>query len=720
MIGLPEGGQSDTASLDFADTPRSTAPSPRGRHRRQRQGLFSSFRLPSRPTIRASVLVPVAAGLVSLGISSYQLSLPHVLLGVHGYSGTGYDDGVYLGAAIRLLHGVFPYRDFDFLHPPGIAVLMGPVAALEHLVGARHALAIARCVTVVVAGLNAALAAVVVRHRGPSAMIVAGLALACFPLAVAADHSLMLEPYLVFFCLLGVVGLFRRGELARSRQVFLAGLAFGFAGAIKVWAILPVVAALVFCLPRFKKAVRPLVVGLVVGFGVPSLLFLALAPHAFLHDVVVSQLGRGTGGVDALSVAQRLVMITGLSGLPNVNATTTLGVGVSLGIAGLAIVVYGLGFRRLHRLDWFIVTAVAVVTAGMFLSPEFYDHYAYFPAAFVAMLLGVCASGIVDGGRWVAARLKGPRNKALAVGASFVPVAAFAVAAGLVIPQEASYARDYVSTSNDPGALVAATIPEGACVVFDESVIAINSDRFNPAGPGCPANVDPFGMWIARDNGQPPPGTAPFPVAFVNDWRSWLQRADYVVLSVPRSDYIPWTGDLVTWFNKNYVLVSSQPHTYVYNHVTRVSSGPAQALLQEGIAADAKGNLALARNDFGAILSVDPANTDAYFDLGVVDQKAGLSALAATEYRQAFFLNPTFAPALFNLAILTASTSPSKAIALYRQILTIKPDDPNTEFNLGILLVRTGQSVEGQAMLAKAIHTNPSLRASLPAGIAVP
>jgi hypothetical protein len=720
MIGLPEGGQSDAASLDFVATPRPSTPGPRGRHRRRRRRRLDSLSLASLPTVRATVFVPVACGLVALGIACYQLSLPHVLLGVHGYSGIGYDDGVYLGAAIRLLHGVLPYRDFDFLHPPGITLLMAPVAALERFVGARDALAVARCLTAVVAGLNAALAAMVVRHRGPSAMLVAGIALACFPLAVSADHSLMLEPYLVCFCLLGAVALFRRGELSGRRQVFLAGIAFGFAGAIKVWAILPVLAALICCLPRFKRGVRPLTLGVVVGFGLPSLPFLALAPSAFVHDVVVSQLGRGTSGVDALSVAQRLVMITGISGLPGVNATTTLAVGISLGIVALAVLVYALGFRRLHRLDWFVVTALAIVLAGMFLSPEFYDHYAYFPAAFIALLIGVCASGIVDGGRWMATRLRARRNRALAVGVSFIPVAAVLVAGVLAIPQDASYARSYLSASNDPGAVTAAHIPDGACVVFDESVLAINADRFNPSGSGCPANVDPFGMWIARDNGQPPPATRPFPTAFVNDWRSWLERADYVVLSIPQSDYLPWTPDLVAWFNKNYLLMSSQPRTYVYNHFTRVSSGTAQALLQDGIAADARGNLARARNDFGAILSVDPANTDAYFDLGVVDQKAGLSGLAATEYQQAFFLNPKFAPALFNLAILTSSTSPSKAIALYRQILTIKPSDPDTEFNLGILLLRNGQSAEGQTMLENAVHADPSLRSKLPVGITVP
>ena len=68
-------------------------------------------------------------------------------------------------------------------------------------------------------GLNAALAAYVVRDRGKTAMLVAGVSLALFPLAVAADQSLLLEPYLVCLSLLGVIALFTRdatGEPARA------------------------------------------------------------------------------------------------------------------------------------------------------------------------------------------------------------------------------------------------------------------------------------------------------------------------------------------------------------------------------------------------------------------------------------------------------------------------------------------------------------------------
>ena len=52
------------------------------------------------------------------------------LLGV-----TEYDDGVYLGAALRLVHGVLPYRDFVLVQPPGLILVMTPVAALAKWTG---------------------------------------------------------------------------------------------------------------------------------------------------------------------------------------------------------------------------------------------------------------------------------------------------------------------------------------------------------------------------------------------------------------------------------------------------------------------------------------------------------------------------------------------------------------------------------------------------------
>ena len=126
-------------------------------------------------------------------------------------------------------------------------------------------------------------------------MMIAGTALACFPLAVAADQSLLLEPYLVCFCLIGTIAMFSGGELASSHRLALAGVAFGFAGAVKIWAIFPILVALAVCLPRWKD-LRTLVLGTLAGFIVPCLPFFLLAPHAFFHDVFVTQLAHTGSG----------------------------------------------------------------------------------------------------------------------------------------------------------------------------------------------------------------------------------------------------------------------------------------------------------------------------------------------------------------------------------------------------------------------------------------
>ena len=139
---------------------------------------------------------------------------------------------------------------------PGIAWLMTPLAVFGDT---RYAMAAARIVTAIVAGVNASLAAYALRANGRVAMLTAGLALAVFPLAVSADHTLTLDPYLVLFCLLGTVIMFSGGELASPRRILLAGVLFGFAGAVKTWAFFPVIAAVFICLPlmdRCRSTVR--------------------------------------------------------------------------------------------------------------------------------------------------------------------------------------------------------------------------------------------------------------------------------------------------------------------------------------------------------------------------------------------------------------------------------------------------------------------------------
>ena len=145
---------------------------------------------------------------------------------------------------------------------------MIPVALLGKLAGLQVAMVVARLLTAVATGANAVLAAMCVRHRGPAAMAAAGLLLACWPLAPAADRTLFLEPHLVLFFLLGVLAMFPKGQPAEGRRMMPAGAAFGFAATVNIWAVLVIAIALATCLGR-RKAALNLGKGIAVGFGVP-------------------------------------------------------------------------------------------------------------------------------------------------------------------------------------------------------------------------------------------------------------------------------------------------------------------------------------------------------------------------------------------------------------------------------------------------------------------
>jgi hypothetical protein len=123
---------------------------------------------------------------------------------------------------------VIPYRDFVFAHPAGIVLLLLPLSIIALVTGTRVFTGAARAQTACVAAGNVLLLAQLVRHRGTLAVVVAGFTLALFPLAVFADEMVMLEPYLVFFCLLGARAMFTGDEIADGRWLVWAGVAFGF------------------------------------------------------------------------------------------------------------------------------------------------------------------------------------------------------------------------------------------------------------------------------------------------------------------------------------------------------------------------------------------------------------------------------------------------------------------------------------------------------------
>ena len=78
--------------------------------------------------LTAPGLVMLVATALAVALRLFTLTRPGYLTGI-----TEYDDGVYLGASLRLVEGAVPYKDFAFVQPPGILLLMSPVALVAKL-----------------------------------------------------------------------------------------------------------------------------------------------------------------------------------------------------------------------------------------------------------------------------------------------------------------------------------------------------------------------------------------------------------------------------------------------------------------------------------------------------------------------------------------------------------------------------------------------------------
>ncbi|TME77525.1 MAG: phospholipid carrier-dependent glycosyltransferase [Chloroflexi bacterium] len=231
-----------------------------------------------------------ATSLIAMTLSVYQLTRPGMLFGL-----TEYDDGVYFGSAIRLVNGALPYRDFVLVHPPGFELLASPVALVSRASGTRDAMAVVRLCMPLVAALNVLLVGALIRHRGRLPTLVGAGMMAIFPAEVGATHTALLEPVLDLFCLLGALLVFHGEMLGGRRQLLLGGVAMGFAGTVKVWAVIPVLVIAVLCLPQVWRRLAPFISGVAIGFAVPTLPFVIAAPGSFYRDVVTTQLARVAG-----------------------------------------------------------------------------------------------------------------------------------------------------------------------------------------------------------------------------------------------------------------------------------------------------------------------------------------------------------------------------------------------------------------------------------------
>jgi tetratricopeptide (TPR) repeat protein len=147
--------------------------------------------------------------------------------------------------------------------------------------------------------------------------------------------------------------------------------------------------------------------------------------------------------------------------------------------------------------------------------------------------------------------------------------------------------------------------------------------------------------------------------------------------------------------------------------------------LQHGAVLAQSGDTAGAIAQFQQVISESPKDFEVYaavanFDIGAIHQANGDLQNAITSYESAIQLAPKYTAAMFNLAIALTPSNPTLAAQYYQEILSIKPGDANTLFNLGILTYDSGNHSGGIAYLKAAIKLDPTFAPKIPSNIKIP
>jgi Glycosyltransferase family 87 len=500
------------------------------------------------PRPGAITTVIIVATLAGLALRLYQLSRPGYLFGI-----TEYDDGTDFGSAVRLVHGALPYRDFIMVQPPGITLLMAPVALATRAAGTITGMAAGRVVTALASCAAVPLAGLLTRHRGLLAVTLTCGILAVYPDSLAAGLTVLLEPWLVLFCLLGALAVFDGDRLAGGRRLIWGGLAFGFAGAVKVWAILPVLVILALLARRRRDAGR-FAAAVAAGFLLPVLPFALPAPVTFYRSVIVAQLLRS----DVVRVPEglRLQNILGLTHLPPMPTPTLVAIGAAVVVVVAGLMAAGAWATRQAPpvLDWFAALTCVVVVAAFLWPSDFYYHYAAFLAPFLALAIALPAARLLG-----ARRVAGARARPVVVLRRGAAVLATATLLALAVLQ--GLAESHLAAAIPASEISAAerAIPPGACVVTDQVSYTIAINRFVSDVPGCSLMVDGVGSDYALSGGHNGLTGAGRIRAVERLWMSAFRSAQYLWLTSDNTRRIPWTPQLQAYFLANFVPLTEGP-----------------------------------------------------------------------------------------------------------------------------------------------------------------
>ena len=316
--------------------------------------------------------------------------------GLHGIG--NYDDGVHFAAALGLVNGLLPYRDFLLLHPPGVVLVLAPFAALSWLIGEPDAMVVARLVWMVLGGLNAALCGVALRPIGVAAGLIGALFYALFQPAIYVEHTTLLEAPATTVLLLAIVLIRLLGSSpgVKPAHYLAAGFLIGLSPVLKIWGVVAVLVLVIAV--RVRRGRRPamtMLVGAVATCTAACLPFFLAAPGEMWRMIVVAQVGRRRVS-DALP-----------SRLNNVLGTREWvppgqGPYWSAWLVAMSTVVILATVICLVRVE-LRVAAALLITHGILVlvAPMWFAHYAGLTAAPIALVIGGSVGVLLD---WAAPR----------------------------------------------------------------------------------------------------------------------------------------------------------------------------------------------------------------------------------------------------------------------------------------------------------------------------